>query len=214
MTNFILTIQDIEKQTGLTRKYIDRCYARFGSLLTQFRKPSPDGNKYLYSDNALAVFLQVRNHRDQGMKLPEIRDILTRELGSRSENMGSSGEVTEKKVGNPPVGSPPVDITAFISALERSYEKALESEHGKVRLLEESVEIRKKREAEYIDKINIFQETTRSRGELLTSLESLPVFGRKKKRKEILEQIRRIDTDALNAPVRADTINSGESRTG
>ena len=31
MSNFILTMQDIEMQTGLTRKYIDRCYARFGS---------------------------------------------------------------------------------------------------------------------------------------------------------------------------------------
>ncbi|GMQ82692.1 MAG: hypothetical protein BMS9Abin05_2150 [Rhodothermia bacterium] len=211
MSQFILTIQDIEQQTGLTRKYIDRCYARFGSLLMHFRKPSPDGNKYLYSDNALVVFQQVRNFRDQGMKLPEIRDNLTRELGSRVEDMGSSGEVVEKKVGNPPADSSSVDMTAFISALERSYEKALESEHGKVLLLEESVEIRKKREEEHIKKIAYFKVATNSRADLLSQLEKVTGFGRKKKREGILEQLRRIDLDALNAPVSDATIDVGKS---
>ncbi len=75
MSNFNLTIEDLESQTGLSRKYIDRCYARFGSLLSGYRKRSPDQNKYLYDGNAVAVFLQIRDFKEgQGMRLPEIRD--------------------------------------------------------------------------------------------------------------------------------------------
>ena len=212
MSNFNLTIEDIEKQTGLSRKYIDRCYARFGSLLASYRKQSPDQNKYLYDGNAVAVFLQIRHFKDQGMKLPEIRDVLTQELGSRGEDMGSGEKVVEKEQGSSPSGTPAVDINTIIKAMADSYERGVRSERSKVLMLTEAAESQKKREQEYIDKITAFQATTRRRGKLLSDLENLPFFGGGKKRKGILMEVRRIDSEALNASTRADTLSVDESK--
>ena len=203
MSNFNLTIDDLEKQSGLSRKYIDRCYARFGSLLAGYRKQSPDQNKYLYDGNAVAVFLQIRHFKDRGMKLPEIRDRITEELGRQTPTVGKSGEVQEKELESSQASTPSADTKTFIAALKEAYEMAITSERGKVLFLEDTLEMRKKREQEFIDKIASFQATTKRRGDLLTRLESLEGkwFTAKKKR-EIISEIRRIDSGAESAPVR------------
>ena len=203
MSNFNLTIEDIEQQTGLSRKYIDRCYARFGSLLASYRKQSPDQNKYLYDGNAVAIFLQIRHFKDRGMKLPEIRDRITEELGRRVPNMGNDKKVVESEIESSRADPPSADTKTFIAALKDAYEMAITSERGKVLFLEETLEMRKKREQEYINKIASFQATVKRRGKLLSRLESLEGkwFTAKKKR-AIINEIRRIDSETENAPVR------------
>ena len=204
MSNFNLTIEDIEQQTGLSRKYIDRCYARFGSLLTGYRKQSPEQNKYLYDGNAVAIFLQIRHFKDRGMKLPEIRDRITDELGSRDEDMGSGEKVIEKELESSRASTPSADTKTFIAALKDAYEMAITSERSKVLMLTEAAETQKKREQEYINKIATFQATTKRRGDLLARLEGLEGkwFSGKKKKRDLINEIRRIDSETENAPVR------------
>ena len=216
MPNYNLTIEDLEQQTGLTRKYIDRCYARFGSLLAGYRKQSPDQNKYLYDGNAVAVFLQVKDFKEgQGMKLPEIRDRISEELGRRTANVGNDREVVENELESSPSGAASADTTTLIAALKDAYEMAITSERGKVLLLEESLELRKQREQEHLDKIARFQATTTRRGVLLSRLEDLDgkLFSMKKKR-AIIQEIRTIDSQAQIGSARRVSVDDAENPVG
>lgn len=216
MPNYNLTIEDLEQQTGLTRKYIDRCYARFGSLLAGYRKQSPDQNKYLYDGNAVAVFLQVKDFKEgQGMKLPEIRDRISEELGRRAPNVGNDREVVENELESTPRSASSADTTTLIAALKDAYEMAITSERGKVLLLEESLEARKQREQEHLDQIARFQATTKRRGELLSKLESLEgkLFSVKKKR-AIIQEIRAIDSQAQIGSARRVSVDDAENPVG
>jgi DNA-binding transcriptional MerR regulator len=211
MSHFTLTIDDLENQTGLTRKYIDRCYARFGSLLERYRKKSADQNKYLYSSSAVAIFLQIRDFKEaQHMKLPEIRDLLQKELGSPDPGLENDREVPEKDLEHIPTTSPNTDVV--VSALKDAYLLAINSEQGRVKMLEESLEMRQKRESEHLTKIASFQDATKRRGELLSDLEELDgKFFSTKKKQAVIREIRKIDREALAGPTPTATSARGES---
>lgn len=75
------TIEDIQQYTGLSRHLINRCSSKLSELLDPFRTYG-DSNRVLYDDNGLAVFDHIKQLKEQGNNIPEIRDVLTKQLQS------------------------------------------------------------------------------------------------------------------------------------
>ena len=102
MNGFDLSIEDVCEQTGLSRSYVDRCFMAM-PVLDEYRRSAPDQNKYLYSSNAIAVFLQIADLRQQGFKRHEIRERLQAAgLGSREGSIETSDEVPREAPKSPP----------------------------------------------------------------------------------------------------------------
>lgn len=198
--------EDIQIRTALTIDFINHASSKLADILDRFRIRSDKG-KILYNDDGLQIWDTITHRRGRGDNIKQIRDSLEAIVSPDPQPNKAPSEPSQT---NPQSSTTPVDLNAIISAMADSYERGVNSERSRVLMLTEAAEVQKKREAEHIKKIAYFQAATNSRADLLSQLEKVSGFGKKKKRKGILEQIRRIDLDALNAPVSDQTNSAGK----
>ena len=137
MSSYIHPIEDLEEQTGLKRKYIDKCYKAMPDVFYGSRRKSPEGNKWLYNSNALVILQRVRHLKDEGFDIPNIKQTigLTREATTESGKNG--GEVV---VENREEEEAPVDPTnLFLKAIRESHKETLELSKELIAAKEETI---------------------------------------------------------------------------
>lgn len=206
MQGFEHTIQDIARATGLTRKYIDRCY-RIMPLLERYRRQSPERNKYFYSNDALTVFHRVAELKEQGhtrrgikLKLEESR---LGSPGSGAEDGGDGRERSAESAGAAPASGAPT--RQWIAALEEAHKAALEatqevvaSKEATIKEMSEKMllltdgrspeEVRAARERR--------AERRKRRRELLDRLAALSGrWGKRSERRALIDELRRLEED-------------------
>ena len=210
MSNFHYTIENIISATGLTRKYIDRCFARAPHILGPHRRKQ-DGNKYWYGHGALDILQQVSSLKQQGRTISKVAEWLENEFG-RAESSDEDGrevrpntlESFEKVEQVPPQNVALVDnLDLLITSVKDAYETALGSLNTQVKLLEEGRERREEREANLRTEIvTLTQETAReaqkatTRQHLLDRLTKLNGWRGRKERGVLVRQLQELEADA------------------
>ena len=133
MNGFEHSIQDIAKATGLTRKYIDRCYKTM-PFLEDYRHMSAEENKYYYNSGAFDIFQQIASLKAQHKNRQEIKEHLEKDgLGSRVEAEKGDGEEegsTLESLEQHPTYQPqmiPSDTNLWIKALQASSSQAVDA---------------------------------------------------------------------------------------
>ena len=86
----MFTIDELQKQTGLQINFIRRCVKTCESVLSPHVKRG-DYNSLLFDDNALIIFDQIKQLKEQGLSLIEI-DKQIKSLRNIPETMSNSGE--------------------------------------------------------------------------------------------------------------------------
>jgi len=178
MGNYKMKINYLAEQTGLTRKYIDKCYSKFPDLLKETRARMHDGAPWMYDGNALIIFRQIRDLRDQQKDLPAIRGFLQKELG-KQETTHEKGEEAEENPGGNRDGTgkknqsetEPNTTQVFVSAIKdmqtdflkvsegardrevRAKDEVIQVLRSQFLLLEESHEEKKRQEKERKEEI-------------------------------------------------------------
>ena len=120
MPEHIYGIEDIEKRTGLPRKYLDRCSSRLRRALGSHRIQG-EKNKYFYNATGLVLFDRIKQLKEEGYTLRNIEEILESEQASTVEN---SRQTLESEQGNSTVNE---FNEKLLNALTDSYKDALKS---------------------------------------------------------------------------------------
>ena len=219
-SNFIHPLEDIEDHTGLPRKFIERCNAELSGILDAYRMKG-DKNKIFYNSNGLQVFDRIKQFKAQGFTLPRIAEVLGSELGNSEGDQGSNPETSRNDLENREAGegggqqAAPV-MSDLLHALEKSNERVIEAKEEAVRLVTATKEevIHAKDETIRQLKNNLLlltagrsveevqaerkkaRQCKKRRQELLGALERLNGrWGKGKRRKEILSQLRELETN-------------------
>ncbi len=132
MNGFEHNIQDIAQASGLSRKYIDRCY-EIMPFLEDYRRKSPERNKYFYNSGAFGIFQHIASLKQEGCDRHAIKRSLEKDgLGNEESDLGKVREEEGSPQGNEErdhtESEPPVttDTTsALIQALKESNRQAL-----------------------------------------------------------------------------------------
>ena len=69
------TIQDIHKATGLTANFIRRCAWEMKEVFDQHTTRG-ENNTILFDNNALSIFDQIKQLKEQGLTIPKIQEKL------------------------------------------------------------------------------------------------------------------------------------------
>lgn len=69
------TIQDIHKATGLTANFIRRCAWEMKEIFDQHTTRG-ENNTILFDNNALSIFDQIKQLKEQGLTIPKIQEKL------------------------------------------------------------------------------------------------------------------------------------------
>lgn len=134
MNGFEHNIQDIAKASGLSRKYIDRCY-EIMPFLEDFRRKSPERNKYFYNSGAFSIFQHIALLKREGHDRQAIKRILEKDgLGSEESALGRGREEDGSPQGSDErdriESEPPATADAtsvLIQALKESNQQALDA---------------------------------------------------------------------------------------
>ncbi len=131
MNGFQHSIEDIAEATGLTRKYIDRCY-QLMPFLEAYRRMAADENKYYYNSGAFDVFQQIASLKAQHNNRQQIKEILESSgLGNQGEaeeeGREEQGSAMESLEMEPASVQPPPDTKLWIDALQTSSRQAIDA---------------------------------------------------------------------------------------
>ena len=209
MSSFHYTIENLTSATGLTRKYIDRCFARAPHILDPHRRKQ-DGNKYWYDHGALDIFHKVANLKKQGRAISGIVEWLENEFGSSESSDEDDREVrpntlqSNEKVEqvSPQNGAQTNNIDLLIGSVKEAYEIALDSLKTQVKLLEVGGERQREREETLRAENNALTQgvareaqksTTRQR--LLDRLAKLNGWRDRKERGVLVRQLQELEAD-------------------
>ena len=207
-SNFIHPLEDVERHTGLPRKFIERCNAELSDILDAYRVKG-DKNKIFYDSNGLQIFDRIKQLKAQGYTLPRIASALEDELGNSESDQRSSQETRRNDLENRETGeeggSQAAPVTSdLLHALETSNERIIEAKDEAMRLVTATKEevIRAKDETIQQLKNNLLLLTAgRSVGEVQDELtkakaqevELEKVRLRRVRRQELLEALERLD---------------------
>lgn len=78
------TMEDIERRTGLSRHFLNRCNSKLSSLLSPYRTYG-ENNRVLYDDDGLTIFDQIKQYKESGQNLTQTRETLEKHLQGRSQ---------------------------------------------------------------------------------------------------------------------------------
>lgn len=92
------TIEDIEEHTGLSIHFINRCSSKMAALLDPFRTYG-ENNKLLYNDSGLVLWDRIKQWKEGGHNLTEIRAALEDALqnGLQSDREASQTDPQNRK---------------------------------------------------------------------------------------------------------------------
>ena len=96
--NYSYTVSDICKFTGLKEPFIRRCIRECRDLLSQWSIRG-DNNSILFEDSALKFFDRVKQLKEEGANLVQIKSVLLKELEPQGldEKVQDEGKLEEPK---------------------------------------------------------------------------------------------------------------------
>ncbi len=97
----MLNIDELSRATGLQVKFIRRCLPILSEFLDDYITRG-DKNSILYSDNAVAIFNQIKPYKDKGYSLPSIKKELAKTLSSQGDDLGDDSKLVKSDSGNHP----------------------------------------------------------------------------------------------------------------
>lgn len=139
MHTFHHSVQDLESITQVHRKYIDRCY-EIMPWLEQYRRKSPEINKYLYNSGAVEVFHKIKELKDQNLDRLQIKQRLEEMgMGSREEGIEERKDEQGRAPGSlpPSVASAPHGADLLLSEVKTLYERMLVEKEKRLEQQEE-----------------------------------------------------------------------------
>ena len=95
--NYSYTVNDICKFTGLKEPFIRRCIRECRDLLNQWSIRG-DNNSILFEDSALKFFDRVKQLKEEGANLVQIKTVLLKELQTQVVSQADEAPVAEPKV--------------------------------------------------------------------------------------------------------------------
>ena len=100
--NYSYTVSDICKFTGLKEPFIRRCIRECRDLLTQWSIRG-DNNSILFEDSALKFFDRVKQLKEEGANLVQIKTVLLKELEPQSHEsqVKDDANALELKIAEP-----------------------------------------------------------------------------------------------------------------
>ena len=185
------TKEDIQEKTALKMDFINKASSSLSDLLEPFRISSDKG-RLLYNSDGLQIWDVIKQHKERGENLKEIRDAIATMVQTDSQTNDSATDPQQTKSQSTPGDG--IDIRFVVDVLKDSFETAMNEKDRTILILEQGRgerirEISDRREEVVnlkteleVKKINRAREA-KQRADLMTELETLPVFGRGKKRK-------------------------------
>ena len=125
------TLEDIQNRTGLRRDFINKCNAGLSDLLSRFRTKG-DKNKILYDDDGLRMWDVIKQHKEKGANIPQIREHLEKVVPPTLQTSEQSDEVSTEALQFDPqtlqsmVGkSAPNDTQVLVNAMLQMHQQHL-----------------------------------------------------------------------------------------
>ncbi len=205
MSNFILSIEDLEMQTGLTRHYIDKCFKKLPTSLEPTRQKSAHiNNKWFYNSNALVYLQQIRHLRDLGKNLREIK-IAIEGAEAAAETTIESRE-GENQPTNAAISLSAYDSSVLLDALKDSHQETLRLSRDILKSKDEQIEILRHQlksalpegrspeqvradlalAQDYKRQLDTMERKAEDRKALLDELKDCEGFGKRKRRRQII----------------------------
>lgn len=133
---------DILQRTGLKPDFINHCNSKLGDLLRPFRIKG-DKNKLLYDDSGLRLWDAIKQHKERGENIRQIREVLERIVRPDSQTTESTSKPTSQTFQTNPqtsqgtagervAGQTQAFIDAFLQ-IERDHRKEIDERHEEVR---------------------------------------------------------------------------------
>ena len=229
MNGFEHNIQDIAQASGLSRKYIDRCYEVM-PFLEDFRRKSPERNKYFYNSAAFSIFQHIASLKQEGHDRHAIKRRLEKDgLGNGESDLGKGREEEGSPQGSEgrdhAESQPPATTdttTLIVQALTEANQKTLDAKDALIQKQEIKIQDLEKQRLALPDgrtpeqikadleakeeqgrelaalkaASHVREKQAARRRQLLDEYEQLPRWGRGKRKREILAQLRALDAAA------------------
>lgn len=215
------TKEDIQSTTALTIDFINHASSKLADLLQPYRIRSERG-KLLYNEAGLRIWDVIKQRKERGENIRQIREAVATIVSPDSQTDNTASKPLPSDSQTTPDNREYLRFVvdtirdAFVIAMKEKDDRILLLEEGREARIQKGIETQK----EIVDlKIELqLEKSDRDRKAtqrfgLVRDLENLPLFGRGKRQREILEKIRRIDSDAQDDPVRPQDGNTLESGT-
>lgn len=192
----MLTIEELSKHTGLSINFLRKCQNKISDILKPYIKRG-NKNKLLFDNNAVVLFNEIRQMKERGLSIPDIKSGLEKSLNS-NEIKGSNLSQTEN---NTELYERIIEIEKRHAADQLEWEKeraekekALEILKNELKFLPEGKSIKELNNDYFLRQKELLkqekQKTERLR--ILGDLKNLGIFSYKKKQ-NLLNELERLN---------------------
>lgn len=91
----MININELSKRTGFSVVFIRKCLDKLGDILAPYTQRG-EFNRILFDSNAIVIFDQIKQFKEDGLAIPEIRRKLERDLSTNTETAKSTGVKSEQ----------------------------------------------------------------------------------------------------------------------
>ena len=135
--NYSYTVSDICKFTGLKEPFIRRCIRECRDLLSQWSIRG-DNNSILFEDSALKFFDRVKQLKEEGANLVQIKSVLLKELEPQGldEKVQDKYKLEEPKVVEAAEGGV---VTVLLNEYKSAQKEVVESHKNVVKAKDELI---------------------------------------------------------------------------
>jgi len=135
--NYSYTVSDICKFTGLKEPFIRRCIRECRDLLKQWSIRG-DNNSILFEDSALKFFDRVKQLKEEGANLVQIKTVLMKELEPQNlaEPAQAEAKVVELKLAEPTDDNV---VSALLNEYKTAQKEVVESHKDVVKAKDELI---------------------------------------------------------------------------
>ncbi|MEE2923761.1 MAG: hypothetical protein VX619_03170 [bacterium] len=135
--NYSYTVSDICKFTGLKEPFIRRCIRECRDLLSQWSIRG-DNNSILFEDSALKFFDRVKQLKEEGANLVQIKSVLLKELEPQGldEKVQDNHKLEELKVAE---ASEDGVVTVLLNEYKSAQKEVVESHKNVVKAKDELI---------------------------------------------------------------------------
>jgi len=226
---------DIQRRTALKLDFINHCNSKLGDLLAPFRIKG-DKNKLLYDDSGLRLWDAIKQHKERGENIRQIRQALERIVRPDSQTTEPSSKPTSQTFQTNPQTSQGTEREGGggdqpLEKTEHLYERMLEEKERQIVQAQERIDevkqllgmllppgktpeqVKAERDEtqqhladqgrklkELMDERRASHTREQGRRErrqaLHTELAKLNSWGKGKRRREILNQLNRLEAEA------------------
>jgi hypothetical protein len=92
----MLNINELSSRIGFSVVFIRKCLEKLGDILAPYTQRG-EFNRILFTSNAVVIFDKIKQLKDDGLSLPEIRRSLEKDLRTNRKTGGEDSEQTPDK---------------------------------------------------------------------------------------------------------------------